>query len=66
MISRNNVWADGSYITGNNAAQTLVEHWDGTKWSIVPSPDPQEPDTPPTCMASRLSNGPTSSPPVRS
>jgi hypothetical protein len=31
----------GSYIVGSNAAQTLIEHWDGNKWPIVPSPDPQ-------------------------
>jgi hypothetical protein len=40
-IARNNIWADGSYIIGSHSAQTLIEHWNGTKWSIVPSPDPQ-------------------------
>jgi len=40
-ISVNNVWAVGDYIVGSGSAQTLIEHWSGTKWAIVPSPDPQ-------------------------
>jgi hypothetical protein len=27
----------GYYFNGSNVAQTLVEHWDGISWSIVPS-----------------------------
>ena len=34
----NDVWAVG-FTNGNNY-QTLVEHWDGSSWSIVPSPSP--------------------------
>jgi hypothetical protein len=39
-------WAVGYYYTGYGdpltltSSQTLVEHWDGTSWSIAPSPDP--------------------------
>jgi hypothetical protein len=40
VISPSNVWAVGDYIIGSNSPQTLIEHWNGTKWSIVPSPDP--------------------------
>lgn len=40
-ISPTNVWAVGSYIIGSDSAQTLIEHWNGTKWSIGASPDPQ-------------------------
>ena len=41
-ISSNNVWAVGDYITTNSksgVAQTMIEHWNGTQWSIVPSPN---------------------------
>jgi hypothetical protein len=37
--SANDVWAAGYYIAGG-AYMTLIEHWDGTKWSVVPSPNP--------------------------
>jgi hypothetical protein len=36
-VSSNNVWAVGE--TGNiSPFSTLIEHWDGSKWSIVTSP----------------------------
>jgi hypothetical protein len=35
VISENDVWAVG---TSNRAR--LILHWDGTRWSVVPSPDP--------------------------
>jgi hypothetical protein len=39
-ISAKNVWAVGSYYPQNQGpAQTLIEHWDGTSWSVVPSPN---------------------------
>jgi hypothetical protein len=34
-------WAVGfSTSTSTDQDQTLIEHWNGTSWSIVPSPDP--------------------------
>jgi hypothetical protein len=37
-IAPNDVWAVGS--SGQGApSRTLIEHWDGTTWSIVPSPN---------------------------
>jgi hypothetical protein len=33
------VWAVGKYDDGT-AFQTLIEHWNGTSWATVPSPDP--------------------------
>jgi hypothetical protein len=37
-------WAVGTSFSGgvgaNAAGLTLIEHWNGTKWSIVPSPNP--------------------------
>jgi len=40
--SPTSVWAVGSYNSGTAAApldQALVEHFDGTSWTVVPSPD---------------------------
>lgn len=38
-IASNDVWAVGDYKTTNVRAQTLAEHWDGTAWSVVSSPN---------------------------
>jgi hypothetical protein len=38
-ISANDVWAVGSHHV-SGAIQTLTEHWDGTSWSIIASPNP--------------------------
>lgn len=39
-LASGNVWAVGNYYaTPNSVPQTLIEHWDGTKWSVVPSPN---------------------------
>jgi hypothetical protein len=35
-ISANDIWAVGNI--GIN--KTLTEHWDGTSWSSIPSPNP--------------------------
>jgi hypothetical protein len=35
----NDVWAVGSSTTPSGVFQTLVEHWNGTSWSVVPSPN---------------------------
>jgi probable HAF family extracellular repeat protein len=38
--SRSNCWAVGYYIANSNSTnQTLIEHWDGSSWSIAPSPN---------------------------
>jgi hypothetical protein len=38
-ISANDIWAVGSFpVIGGE--QTLTEHWDGTSWSIIASPNP--------------------------
>jgi len=34
-----NVYAVGYQTASNGATQTLVEHWDGTNWTIVDSPN---------------------------
>jgi hypothetical protein len=38
--SANNAWAVGSYTDSNNATKTLTEHWNGSTWTIVSSPNP--------------------------
>jgi hypothetical protein len=39
--SSRDAWAVGlSWNNNTNTSQTLIEHWNGTKWSIVPSPNP--------------------------
>ena len=37
-VSPSECWAVGYYLA-DNAAQTLIERWDGTSWSIVSSPN---------------------------
>src|SRR5215470_972883 len=38
-IAPKNAWAFGFYEKQTTSFRTLVEHWDGTKWSVVPSPN---------------------------
>src|SRR5258708_983260 len=38
-ISANDIWAAGDSQIGNGNYQTLIEHWDGTQWSIIASPN---------------------------
>src|SRR5213082_3404147 len=39
-ISATNVWAVGYYVNTTGVTQTLIEHWNGTSWSVVKSPSP--------------------------
>jgi hypothetical protein len=39
-ISANDVWAVGYYNNPAGIYQTLTLHWDGTAWTVVPSPSP--------------------------
>ena len=38
-ISANNIWTVGFYVLANGNTQTLIEHWNGSQWSVVPSPN---------------------------
>jgi hypothetical protein len=38
-LASNNAWAVGNYIGSDYASHTLIENWNGSAWSIVPSPD---------------------------
>lgn len=48
--SASDAWAVGNdeVTTGSNppVAQSLIEHWNGTTWCVVPSPDPGGPTDP--------------------
>jgi hypothetical protein len=37
-LAANNAWAVGVSFDSNNAQHPLIEHWDGTVWTIVASP----------------------------
>ncbi len=38
-VSTNDVWAVGEYFnTSSDITETLIEHWDGSSWSVVSSP----------------------------
>ncbi len=38
--SASNAWAVGEYFNSAGVIQTLTEHWNGTAWKQVPSPNP--------------------------
>lgn len=40
-VSTSNAWAVGLYSpNGSKTSQTLIEQWNGTTWTVVPSPNP--------------------------
>lgn len=40
VVSANDVWAVGSYANSvNSPTRTLIEHWNGSTWSVVSSPN---------------------------
>jgi hypothetical protein len=41
VIDSNNVWAVGYWGNAGSGFSTLIEHWDGSAWTVVPSPNPQ-------------------------
>jgi len=40
MPSPSSAWAVGYFVNGRFQQQTLVQHFDGSVWSVVPSPSP--------------------------
>jgi len=40
--SSSDIWAFGSYFAADGSGHqlTLLLHWDGTSWTIIPSPEP--------------------------
>src|SRR5437870_7375834 len=43
-VSASDCWTAGSYVAGSGAPRTLIEHWDGTAWAIVTSPNASLPN----------------------
>ncbi len=43
VVTANNIWAVGYAYDFNTNPTTLIEHWNGSKWSVVPSPNRQPP-----------------------
>jgi hypothetical protein len=39
-VSPTDAWATGSYTSSGGTAQTLILHWNGTRWAQVSSPSP--------------------------
>ncbi|HEY4388599.1 MAG TPA: hypothetical protein VGN34_29465 [Ktedonobacteraceae bacterium] len=43
-LSANNIWVVGGFRNTNGPSQTLIEHWNGSNWSVVPNPNPKSTD----------------------
>jgi len=41
VLAAGNAWAVGTYAD-SSGGRTLAEHWNGSAWSVVPSPDPDD------------------------
>lgn len=39
-VSSHDAWAVGDYSPAGGGSDTLIEHWDGSQWSAIPSPSP--------------------------
>ena len=39
VVSANDIWAVGNQGNGTSQIDTLIEHWNGSSWSVVPSPN---------------------------
>jgi hypothetical protein len=39
VVSANDIWAVGLSVTASGVEQTLIEHWNGSSWSVVASPN---------------------------
>src|SRR5690349_11696444 len=39
-VSASDVWAVGSHLTSSGASVALIEHWDGSSWTVMHSPAP--------------------------
>lgn len=48
-LSSTNIWTAGQYLVPllGSAQQTLTENWNGSSWSVVPSPNAQRLEQPP-------------------
>ena len=45
-VSPTSAWAVGSFFdSASDGTKTLIQHWDGAAWTIVPSPNADAPST---------------------
>ena len=42
--SATSAWAVGQLLDPSGTDTTLIQHWDGTSWTVVPSPNTSAPD----------------------
>lgn len=40
-ISNDDIWAVGYYLAQGSITHSLMTHWNGSQWDLVPSPDPR-------------------------
>jgi hypothetical protein len=40
VLSACDAWAAGSFVGTGGVRDTLIEHWNGANWTVVPSPSP--------------------------
>src|SRR5690348_8460003 len=46
VVNPSDIWSVGSYFnTTNGHLQTLTEHWNGSSWTVIPSPNVANTDT---------------------
>ncbi len=55
-VSANDVWAVGHQIGADGVTTQLIEHWDGTTWSVVSSPVPSKTSSALTGVAGLAAN----------
>jgi hypothetical protein len=55
-VTASDVWAVGAYTNSAGSWRTLIEHYDGTSWSIQSSPNGGGPDDHLTGVASTSSS----------
>lgn len=39
VVAADDIWAVGNSTAGGTARRTLIEHWNGASWRVVPSPN---------------------------
>ena len=55
-VATNDVWVAGHYLDNTGIYRTLVEHWDGTSWMIISSPNAGDGDNALNGIAAASSN----------
>src|SRR2546429_394986 len=40
LVASGSIWGVGRSVTKSSGDQTLIEHWNGSHWSVMKSPNP--------------------------